>query len=90
VSKILKTAINEIAWISGDNTVLEHPLSDLLSFDEIKQVMKEYEQEFPQFKNFRFVERSEYTKSAGSRFGVTREWYDLVADYNSKLLEELD
>jgi hypothetical protein len=87
--KVLITAINEIATISGDMDVLQHPLSDTLDFNEIKQVMQEYEEMFPQFKNLRFVARDEYTKQTGSRYGVTREWYDLVGDYKTELLGSL-
>jgi hypothetical protein len=84
--KVLITGINEIATIAVDTETLEHPLSDLLDFNEIKQVMQEYEERFPQFKNLRFVAKSEYTKQTGSRYGVTREWYDLVGDYKTELL----
>jgi hypothetical protein len=88
--KILKTAINEIATISSDNETLSHPLSDVLDFNEIRAIMEMYETMYPEYKNLRFVEKSEYTRAVGSRYGVTREWYDLVGDYKSKLIESLD
>lgn len=88
--KVLKTAINEIATISGDYDTLQHPFGDILDFQELKKAMEEYERMFPNYKNLRFVARYEYTKEPSSRFGITREWYDLVGDHATELLEELD
>jgi hypothetical protein len=90
MSVILETAINEIATISGDYKTLQHPFSGIDSFSEIIQFMADYEAKYPQYKNFRFVQRYEYTKEKNSRYGVTREWYDLVADYKTELLEAID
>lgn len=90
MSVILITAINEIASISGDTETLQHPLLDTLDFNEIKQIMQKYEERFPQFKNLRFVAKEEYTKPTGSRYGVIREWYDLVGDYKTELLGSLE
>lgn len=88
--KILITGINEIATISSDIETLQHPFADVTSFDELKELMQEFEQMFPQFKDLRFVARDEYTKQTGSRYGVTREWYDLVGDYKTELLGSLE
>lgn len=88
--KVLKTAINEISTISGDYDTLQHPFAEITDFNEIRAAMDEYERMYPNFKNFRFVARYEYTKEKTSRYGITREWYDLVGDYKTQLLEELD
>lgn len=90
MSKILKTNINKISWISGEYDTLEHPFNGIDSFEDIRQMMNEYEQEFPDFKNLRFEARSEYVKSPGHQYAVTSEWYDLVGDYKSKLMEALE
>jgi hypothetical protein len=89
MSVILETAINEIATISGDMDILQHPLSDLHSFEEIQAFMQYYQDKYNQFKNLRFVAREKYTKQTGSRYGVTRKWYDLVGDYKTELLGSL-
>ena len=90
LTKVLKTCINEINTISGDTETLQHPLYDVHSFNDIKEIMSILEAEFPQFTNLRFVSNARYIKTEGYRYGVTREWYDLVGDYRSELLENLE
>ena len=88
--KVLKTNINETAFISSDYVTAKHPLNDLLGFREIREFMEGLEREFLQFENLRFVKTYDYHKSEGTRYGVTREWYDLVGDHKTELLENLD
>lgn len=88
--KVLITGINEVSGIASDNIVLKHPFSDVMDFNELMELMQEYEERFPQFKNLRFVAKDEYVKTTGSRYGITREWYDLVGDYKTELLGSLE
>jgi hypothetical protein len=96
LSKVLKTGINEIASISSDYVTLEHPLADVFDFKEIRAFMEELESQYPQFENLRFEAKSDYKKTEGSRYGVTTEWgdrrsrNDLVGDYKTELLENLE